>query len=175
MVQTDACHDTRRNLICRRRSCFGPFHHFYRDTNHRGHQPVQYRTTVRNRNSILRKSKMHGYDEAFGLCFSSMVYIAATCLINFSYFGMHTAILISLVKFVVSTLWLCTALHFTEPEQSRGIRRSLVPTISTPYSPFSSGVISSMRSPRGRKVWRPRATIKVRVYMPATNAVLPND
>ncbi|CAM9700442.1 unnamed protein product [Ectocarpus sp. 6 AP-2014] len=125
--------------------------------------------------AFYKKAKCMVTMQACGLCLSSLVYIAATYMVNFTYFGMHTAVLVYLVKFTVSMLWLCTAVHFTEPEQSRQVRRSLLPTISTPYSPFSSGAKSDTLSAVGGQVWRPQAVIKVRVYSPATNAILPDD
>lgn len=117
---------------------------------------------------------------------AALIYVVATCMLHFTDFGKHTAILFLVIKFSDGMLWLCVVVHFARPEATArlALRGSLIPgmALTVPPSGTGSGTtvrpLSYVRSfrntlPRVRRV--PSGTfLVVRAYVP-TNAIIPHD
>ena len=124
---------------------------------------------------------------------AALIYVVATCMLHFSDFGKHTAILFMVVKFSDGMLWLCIVVHFARPAATSrfALRGSLVPdSLLTP----TRGILSSLSGTGTDTTIRPLSYIAgglrnirpkvarvpsgtflvVRAYIPA-NAIVPHN
>lgn len=124
---------------------------------------------------------------------AGLIYVVATCMLHFTHFGKHTAILFVTVKFSDGMMWLCIVVHFARPEATArlALRGSLVPEmLFTPTrgiagSPSGTGsdttarplsyITGGFRNTRPKVARVPSGTfLVVRAYVPA-NAIVPLD